>query len=176
MNAKYDFDNFTIELISKLIAGKQGNKTSISSRDVELDDEAEEKLPPILKMLKGTGLITSYDYFFPGAWEVTPSNELLTFFEEPKEEAVSAPDSDPLLEKVFMLISSIKKYDIVLESEFGPEAVLVREAVDNIVYMINADKGMDAIQPMLLKLQDLCISNNAGIIANGIYRMITMCM
>ena len=198
MNNEIKLSETLEDIVLQMSLKYKGEDNIVSSRDVELSDEVENDLPEYLKTLQEAGFIEKYEYYFPGAWQVTITPELLTYFvdkdkknEEPDTETESGREivsdvskdliSDNAQEEtqknidlkaVGRLVRQIKKYNIVLEAEFGPNVSVIRELAQAIDYMISTGEAQDMILPALLSLRDEALKTGNGIITNGIYHMI----
>ncbi len=71
-------------------------------------------------------------------------------------------------EKVTEFIEKIKKYDSLLEDEYGEHSAEVREKLDEISLLVRKKENPSRIKLLLLELKNLSVGIVGSLIATGI--------
>ncbi len=71
-------------------------------------------------------------------------------------------------EKVSEFIERVKKYDPLLEDEYGEQATDVREKLDEISFLVQKKENPGKIKSLLMELKNLSVGVGGSLIATGI--------
>ncbi len=71
-------------------------------------------------------------------------------------------------EKVSEFIERVKKYDLLLEEEYGEQAADVREKLDEISSLVQKKENPGKIKSLLMELKNLSVGVGGSLIATGI--------
>ena len=71
-------------------------------------------------------------------------------------------------EKVSEFIERVKKYDPILEDEYGEQATDVREKLDEISFLVQKKENPGKIKSLLMELKNLSVGVGGSLIATGI--------
>lgn len=189
-------DKTTEELIRILTAEYKGNDFIISDKDVQLPSYIEKNLRDELRILKDNNLISHFEIWITGGWEVIIRPRLLSYFED-KEKMISQRfgNTNNFFGNVFgaqiqqgttnssqkqiitqeinyetidTLIVQIRKCDLLLDSEFGENANRLREIVDEMEQLVKEKKNPKKIKLLLEEVKNLAIGVGGSLIASGI--------
>lgn len=71
-------------------------------------------------------------------------------------------------DKVAEFVEKIKKYDSLLEDEYGEQATEVREKLDEILSLVQKKENTGRIKSLLIELKNLSVGVGGSLIATGI--------
>ena len=75
-------------------------------------------------------------------------------------------------ELVGKIIEQIKKYDGMIDDEFGTNAAELREKVDEISFLVKKQEKPDRIKSLLCDIKNLAIGVGGSLIASGIANLL----
>lgn len=192
-------DKTAEELVSILCAGYKREDYRITNQDVIIPEYIERDIQLEFEKLKQYGLISQYNCYLSGIWEIGILPSMLSY-EKDKEETMSQEHkvsnytnvfngnvSDIQIqqgtsnstqtkvvnnsfdyEAVSKFVEQIKKYDSMLDSEFGKGAEEIRAKVDEISCLIQKQENPSRIKNLLGDIKNLVIGVGGSIIATGI--------
>lgn len=191
-------DSSSEELVSLLSKGCYGENYRITNSDVSIPTYLEQDLALEFEKLKQYGLISSYNYYISGCWEITILPGLLTYFER-KEKAImqekqsyntnhfygnvtgvqiqqgtvnssqtQTVTQDFDYEVIEDIIKNIKKYDEMFDAEFGDKALELRERIARIEELIEKRENPSKIKMLLGELKNIAVGVAGSLIASGI--------
>lgn len=186
------------ELVSLIVAGYKDENYRITNNDVCIPAYLESDLALEFEKLKQYGMISSYGYYITGCWELTILPCMLTYFErkeiaimEEKQSfntnnfygdvtgvqiqqgTVNSSQTQTITQDfdygaVSDIIENIKKYDGLLDAEFGDKASELREKIVSLEELIEKRDNPSKIKLLLTELKNLAIGVTGSLIASGI--------
>lgn len=191
-------DNSAEELVSLISEEYHGDDCRITNNDVDIPIYLEQDLPLEFEKLKQYGLISNYNYYISGCWEITILPGLRTYFER-KEKAImqekqsyntnnfygnvtgvqiqqgtvnssqtQTVKSEFDYAAIRDIIENIKKYDGMFDVEFGDKALELRESIARIEELIEKRENPSKIKMLLTELKNIAVGVTGSLIASGI--------
>lgn len=191
-------DSSAEELVSLISEEYHGDDCRITNNDVDIPKYLEQDLSLEFEKLKQYGLISNYNYYISGCWEITILPGLLTYFER-KEKAimqekqaynttnfygnvtgvqiqqgtVNSSQTQTVTQDfdygaIAEIIKNIKKYDEMFDAEFGDIALELRERVAKIEELIEKRENPSKIKMLLSELKNIAVGVTGSLIASGI--------
>lgn len=197
-------DNSSEELVSLICKGYCREDYRVSNNDVEIPAYLETDLALEFEKLKQYGVISNYEYYIDGHWEITIMPSLLSYFDR-KESAIMQENQsnntnnfygdvtgvqiqqgtvnssqNQIITQDFDygavsdIIDNIKKYNSLLDIEFGDKAEELREKIAGLEELVAKHKNPSRIKILLTELKNLAIGVTGSLIASGIASQIPM--
>ena len=193
-------DKTAEELVVILAEGYKREDYVVANEDVIIPVYLEKNLVLEFEKLKQYGMISNYSYWIDGCWEVSILPSLLTYFED--KEGVSMQSSSNTnnffgdvtgiqiqqgtvnstqnqtvnqeldYESIKKLVEQIRKYDILLDSEFGDKASELREKVNEVSDLAETKSNPSRIKILLGDIKNLAIGVSGSLIASGIISLV----
>jgi hypothetical protein len=197
-------DNSSEELVSLISKGYAREDYQVTNNDVEIPAYFENDLALEFEKLKQYGLISNYGYYIIGCWEITIMPSLLTYFERKEsaimqekqsyntnnfygdvtgvqiqQGTVNSSQSQTITQDfdygaVSDMIGNIKKYDGLLDAEFGDKAEELREKIASLEELVAKRENPSKIKLLLTELKNLAVGVTGSLIASGIASQIPM--
>ncbi len=197
-------DSAAEELVSLICKGNCRDDYRVTNNDVDIPAYLENDLALEFEKLKQYGLISQYGYYIAGCWEITILPCLLNYFERKEEAlmeekqsyntntfygdvtgvqiqqgTVNSSQNQTIsqgfnYEEVSDIIEKIKKYDGMLDSEFGDKAEDLRDKIRALEELIAKKENPSKIKILLTELKNLAIGVSGSLIASGIAAQIPM--
>lgn len=193
-------DKTAEELVVILAEGYKREDYVVKNADVTIPVYLERNLVLEFEKLKQYGMISNYCYWVEGCWEVNILPCLLTYFED-KERAsmqsssntnnffgdvtgiqiqqgtVNSTQNQTInqgleYESIKKLVEQIRKYDILLDSEFGDKAPELREMVNEVSDLAETKSNPSRIKILLGDIKNLAIGVSGSLIASGIISLV----
>lgn len=194
----------TAEYLASIVCGGYKREDyKVTNNDLELPEYLERDLPFEFEKLKQYGLISQYDCYVSGDWEISILPSILSYFQD-KEKAMNQEQKtnsytnnfygDVLdiqiqqgtknstqtksvnngfdYEAVGKIIEQIRKYDGMLDSEFGNSAIELREKMEEISSLVQKRDNPGKIQALLGDIKNLAIGVGESLISAGILSLL----
>lgn len=190
-------------LVEIICDGYKRTDYKMFSGDVQIPEYLERDLELEFEKLKQYGLISRYDYYIDGCWEICILPCVLTYLQD-KEEAMNKEKetnnftnnfygdvSDIQIQQgttnsiqtkninngldyelVGNIIDQIKRYDAMIDEEFGNNAAEFREKVNEISVLVKKQEKPDRIKNLLSDIKNLAIGVGGSLIASGIVNLL----
>lgn len=193
-------DRTSEELINILIEGYKRDDYIISDTDVKLPSYIENNIRDEFEKLRDAGLISKFEIWITGNWEVGVRPTLFTYFDEKeknREESLAYTTNiygnvsnlqlqqgtinstqNQTIEQGFdysvveNIIEQIKKYENMIDLEFGDKASELRNKVEELDNLVREKKNPRKINAVLSDIKSLAIGVTGSLIASGIVAMI----
>lgn len=195
-------DSSAEEVVSLLSKGCNGENYRITNSDVSIPAYLEQDLALEFEKLKQYGLISNYNYYISGCWEITILPGLLTYFERKEKSimiekqsynttnfygnvtgvqiqqgTVNSSQTQTVTQdfdygEIEEIIKNIKKYDEMFDAEFGDMASELRERVAKIEELIEKRENPSKIKMLLSELKNIAVGVTGSLIATGIAALI----
>ncbi len=197
-------DSAAEELVSLVCKVNCRDDYRVTNNDVNIPAYLENDLALEFEKLKQYGLISQYGYYITGCWEITILPCLLDYFERKEEAimedkqsyntttfygnvtgvqiqqgTVNSSQNQTIsqglnYEEVSDIIEKIKKYDDLLDSEFGDKAEDLRDKIRALEELVEKKENPTKIKLLLTELKNLAIGVSGSLIASGIAAQIPM--
>jgi hypothetical protein len=197
-------DNSSEELVALISKGYSREDYRVTNNDVAIPAYLETDLALEFEKLKQYGLISNYGYYITGCWEIAIMPSLLTYFERKEsaimqekqsyntntfygdvtgvqiqQGTVNSSQSQTITQDfdygaVSDMIGNIKKYDGLLDAEFGDKAEELREKIASLEELVAKRENPSKIKLLLTELKNLAVGVTGSLIASGIASQIPM--
>lgn len=197
-------DNSAEELVSLICKGYCRNDYRVTNNDIEIPVYLENDLALEFEKLKQYGLISNYGYYISGCWEITILPGLLTYFERKEsailqekqnyntnhfygdvtgvqiqQGTVNSSQTQSITQDfdygaISDILENIKKYDSLLDDEFGDKASDLREKIVELEELIEKRENPSKVKILLAELKNLAIGVSGSLIASGIAAQIPL--
>lgn len=190
-------------LVESICKGYKRTDYKVFSGDIQIPEYLKRDLELEFEKLKQYGLISRYDYYIDGCWEICILPSVLTYLQD-KEEAMNKEKetnnftnnfygdvSDVQIQQgttnsiqtknvnsgldyelVGKIIDQIKKYDAMIDEEFGDNAAEFREKIDEISFLVEKQDKPVRIKNLLSDIKNLAIGVGGSLIASGIVNLL----
>ncbi len=191
----YTLDRTSEELIRILVNGYKRDDYTISNQDVMLPVYIENNIRDEFNKLQEVGLISKFEMWITGNWEVIIRPNLLSYFEDKEKyekEGLSnitniygnistlqlqqgttnsiqnqTVNQGVDYAEVINIIEQIRKYDALIDLDFGDKATDLRNKVNELENLIKK-KNSSKIKDVLNDIKNLAIGVGGSLIAQGI--------
>lgn len=197
-------DNSAEELVSLICKGYCRNDYRVTNTDIEIPVYLENDLALEFEKLKQYGLISNYGYYISGCWEITILPGLLTYFERKEsailqekqnyntnhfygdvtgvqiqQGTVNSSQTQSITQDfdygaISDILENIKKYDSLLDDEFGDKASDLRGKIVELEELIEKRENPSKVKILLAELKNLAIGVSGSLIASGIAAQIPL--
>lgn len=193
-------DKTAEELVTILAEGYKREDYVVKNADVNIPVYLEKGLALEFEKLKQYGMISNYSYWIDGCWEINILPCLLTYFEDKERVSVQSSSNTNNFygdvtgiqiqqgtvnstqnqtinqgldyESIKKLVEQIRKYDILLDSEFGDKAPELREMVNEVSDLAETKSNPSRIKVLLGDIKNLAIGVSGSLIASGIISLV----
>ena len=180
------------------------NDYRVTNNDIEIPVYLENDLALEFEKLKQYGLISNYGYYISGCWEITILPGLLTYFERKEsailqekqnyitnhfygdvtgvqiqQGTVNSSQTQSITQDfdygaISDILENIKKYDSLLDDEFGDKASDLRGKIVELEELIEKRENPSKVKILLAELKNLAIGVSGSLIASGIAAQIPL--
>ena len=195
-------DESAEELVLLICKGYGREDYRVTNSDVKIPIYLEKDLALEFEKLKQYGLISDYNYYIVGCWEITILPSLLTYFDR-KESAIlrekqsyntnnfygdvtgvqiqqgtaNSSQTQNITQDfdygaIGDIIEKIKKYEDLFDAEFGDKASDLREKMDRLEELIEKRENPSKIKILLSEFKNLALGVSGSLIATGIAAII----
>ncbi len=193
-------DTTSEELIRILVNGYKRDDYIITSEDVQLPTFFENNLRKEFEFLKDDGLLSSVMIDITGGWEVALRPTIFTYFTEKEntrmtdtssvnnfygnvtgvqiqQGVVNSSQEQTVMQEfdynaVADIVSQLKKYDSLFDIEFGKEAGVLRNRIDELEELVKNKENPSLIKKLLGEIKDIAVGVGKGVITTGIIELI----
>lgn len=196
-------DSTAEELVTIICDNYRREDFKLTNNDIEIPQYLEWDLQFEFEKLKQYGLISQYDYYISGVWEISILPSILSYFQN-KENAMNQEQKANSYTNIFngdvsdiqiqqgtknstqiknvnngfdydaveKIIEQIRKYDGMLDLEFGESASELREKMEEISVLVQRQENPSKIQVLLGDIKNLAMGVGGNLIASGILSLL----
>lgn len=196
-------DSTAEELVFIICDDYKRKDFKLTNNDIEIPEYLERDLQFEFEKLKQYSLISKYDCYISGGWEISILPSILSYFQD-KENAMNQEQKTNNYTNIFngdvsdiqiqqgtknstqtknvntgfdyeavgKIIEQIRKYDGMLDSEFGESASELREKMEEISSLVQRQENPSKIQVLLGDIKNLAMGVGGSLIASGILSLL----
>lgn len=193
-------DKTAEELVAILADGYRREDYVVTNADVIIPIYLEKNLSLEFEKLKQYGMISDYRYWITGCWEVNILPCLLTYFEDKERVCMQNPNNinnfygdvtgiqiqqgavnssqeqtinqGADYETAVKIVEQIRKYDALLDNEFGENASELRSKVDELAELVEKKNNPSKVKIILTEIKNLALGVSGSLIASGLLTLL----